>query len=150
MQAGILFARSAVAIMLIAPSFAQSPEELAATGSAALKAQQYPEAEKCYRELVRIMPQSAELPSNLGLWLYRALARENIRDAEAYYGLGLIYMDVGRKAIDRLAQFKDSAFVSLVRAEFYAERPEWSAITVERYREAVSRSPEVPGLRTRL
>jgi tetratricopeptide (TPR) repeat protein len=230
MQARSLIARIAVAVMLIASLFAQSPQELAATASAAMKAQRYPEAEKCYRELVRIMPESGELRSNLGLSLYyqskldearaafqnalrfkpelfvpnfflgriyfdvsryqdavtviktalraqpdhrearlllgaslvglsrvdeasslyTALARENPRDAEAYYGLGLIYLDLGRKAIDRLAHFRDSGLVSLVKAEFYADRPEWSAMTVARYQEAVSRSPGVPGLRTRL
>jgi tetratricopeptide (TPR) repeat protein len=122
----------------------------------------YPDALATARAALRAQPNHREARLLLGaslvglsrfdeaISLYRALARENIRDAEAYYGLGLIYMELGRKAIDRLAQFKDSAFVSLVRAEFYAERPEWSAITAERYREAVSRSPEVPGLGTRL
>ena len=230
MQARCLIAHAAVAILLIGSASAQPTQELAGKASAAMNARQYPEAEKCYRELVRSMPQSAELRSNLGLSLYyqnkleqartafqdalrlkpalfvpnfflgriyfemsryqdavavikaavraqpaqrevrlllgatlvglsrfdeaislyQDLARENPKDAEPYYGLGLIYMDLGRKAIDRLAHFGDSGFVSLVKAEFYADRPKWSAVTVARYQEAISRSPDVPGLRTRL
>jgi tetratricopeptide (TPR) repeat protein len=230
MQARNLIARMAVVVIFTGPLSAQPAQELAARASAAMNAGQYPEAEKCYRDLVRIMPLSAELRSNLGLSLYyqnkldpargefqsalalkpalfvanfflgriyfemsryedaiavikaalrsqpnhresrlllgaslvglnrfddsislyAAIARENPKDAEAYYGLGLIYLDRGRKAMDRLAQSRDSGFVSLVKAEFYADRPAWSAVTLARYQEAVRQSPAVPGLRTRL
>ena len=81
---------------------------------------------------------------------YRAFLAASPKDVEAYYGLGLVYLNLARAAIDRLAGFEDSGFVSLVRAEHFANRPEWQDVAESSFREAVDRSPDVPGLRNRL
>src|SRR5438477_2584209 len=108
MQARTLIAPVAAAVLLIGPSSAQSPQELAATASAAMNWRQYPEAEKCYRELVRMMPESAELRSNLGLSLYyqnkldqaRAAFQDALRFKPALFVpnffLGRIYFEMSR------------------------------------------------------
>ncbi len=81
---------------------------------------------------------------------YKGLLKENQEDVESLYSLGLVYLDLGQKAFDQLANFKDSGFVPLVTAEFYADRPDWQTVTIRNYREAVIASPEVPGLRIHL
>ena len=81
---------------------------------------------------------------------YKELLKENPEDVESLYSLGLVYLDLGQKAFDQLANFKDSGFVPLVTAEFYADRPEWQTVTIRNYRQAVIASPKVPGLRIAL
>ncbi len=81
---------------------------------------------------------------------YKGLLEKNPEDIESLYSLGLIYLDLGQKAFDKLAGFKDSGFVPLVRAEFYADRPAWKTVTIRSYRQAVTASPRVPGLRITL
>lgn len=81
---------------------------------------------------------------------YRGLLKNNKKDIESLYSLGLVYMDLGQKAFDQLAIFKDSGFIPLVTAEFYSDRPDWQAVTIQNYRQAVTASPKVPGLRIAL
>ena len=81
---------------------------------------------------------------------YKGLLKNNQKDIESLYSLGLVYMDLGQKAFDQLANFKDSGFIPLVTAEFYSGRPDWQAVTIRNYRQAVTASPKVPGLRIAL
>ncbi len=81
---------------------------------------------------------------------YRGLLERKPEDIESLHCLGLVYLDLGQKAFDRLATFEDSGFVPLVRAEFYADRPDWQTVTIRNYRRAVTASPGVPGLRIAL
>ena len=81
---------------------------------------------------------------------YKGLLKNNQKDIESLYSLGLVYMDLGQKAFDQLANYKDSGFISLVTAEFYSDRPDWQAVTIRNYRQAVTASPKVPGLRIAL
>ncbi len=81
---------------------------------------------------------------------YRQFLSANPKDIEAYYGLGLVYLNLARAMIDRLAEFEDSGFVSLVRAEHFADRPDWQDVAESSFREAVEKSPAVPALRNRL
>ncbi len=81
---------------------------------------------------------------------YQGLLEKNPDDIESLYSLGLVFLDLGQKAFDRLSGFEDSGFVPLVTAEFYAERPDWQTVTIGNYRQAVIASPGVPGLRIAL
>jgi tetratricopeptide (TPR) repeat protein len=81
---------------------------------------------------------------------YQKFLGASPKDVEAHYGLGLVYLNLARSAIDRLAKFPDSGFVSLVRAEHFADRAEWEDVAESSFREAVEKSPDAPGLRTRL
>lgn len=81
---------------------------------------------------------------------YKGLLKNNQKDIESLYSLGLVYMDLGQKAFDQLANFQDSGFFPLVTAELYSERPDWEAVTIRNYRQAVTASPEIPGLRIAL
>ena len=211
-------------------ALSQSPQELAATAAAAMNARDYSKAEDCYRRLMKLVPDSGELSSNLGLAFYfqnkfdnaqtafwsalkrkpdlyvpnfflghiyfdrseyraalplleaawrsqpaqqdarrllaatlvglgrfpeavehfQELIREDPRNVDAHYSLGLVYSELGRKTVDRLLQFKDSGFISLLRAEFYAELPEWSEVAEVSFRQAIAGLPEVPSLRSGL
>jgi tetratricopeptide (TPR) repeat protein len=82
--------------------------------------------------------------------LYQKFLAASPKDVEAYYGLGLVYLNLARAAIDRLAKFQDSGFVSLVRAEHFADRAEWEDVAESSFLEAVEKSPDVPVLRNRL
>jgi tetratricopeptide (TPR) repeat protein len=81
---------------------------------------------------------------------YRKFLSASPKDVEAYYGLGLVYLNLARATIDRLAKFQDSGFVSLVRAEYFADRAEWEDVAESSFRQAVEKSPDVPVLRNRL
>jgi tetratricopeptide (TPR) repeat protein len=210
-------------------ALSQSPQELAATAAAAMNARDYSKAEDCYRRLMKLVPDSGELSSNLGLAFYfqgkfdnaqtafwsalkrkpdlyvpnfflgriyfdrseyraalplleaawrsqpaqqdarrllaaalvglgrfpeavehfQELIREDPKNVDAHYSLGLVYSELGRKTVDRLLQFKDSGFISLLRAEFYSELPEWSELAETSFHQAIARLPGVPSLHSR-
>jgi tetratricopeptide (TPR) repeat protein len=57
-------------LLLHGRAHSQSPQELAAAAAAAMNARDYSKAEDCYRRLAKLVPDSGELSSNLGLAFY--------------------------------------------------------------------------------
>ena len=81
---------------------------------------------------------------------YRKLLDAGPNDIETLYELGKVYLHVGQRTFDRLAEFPDSAFFLLANAEFQAERPRFEEVAEDFYRRAVAAQPAHAGLRTAL
>jgi len=82
---------------------------------------------------------------------YVSLLKENASDIDALYGLGRTYMHVGQQAFEALSKHKESAFYFLAKAEFETLRPRrFHDLAEKHYRQAISISPRLPGLRVRL
>jgi tetratricopeptide (TPR) repeat protein len=80
---------------------------------------------------------------------YQQLLSEDPSDAECIYDLGLAYLDLGKRAYRHLREFKSTGFPDLVMAEFHAQQGLGEMAAVE-YHQAISSSPQVPGLRVSL
>ncbi len=79
---------------------------------------------------------------------YLKLLRKNPADIESLYAVSRLYMALGQQAYNRLKDFPESAFYTLVDAEFNAERPRWFEVAKKRYQEAIQTAPNTPDLRT--
>lgn len=81
---------------------------------------------------------------------YQEVLSERPRDLETLYDLGLVYLDLGKQAFERLRLFRDTGFPAFVLAELDAERPGFENVAIAEYRNAISLSPKVPGFRSSL
>lgn len=89
---------------------------------------------------------------------YQLCLREDPRDMETLYDLGVVYMNLARQAFDRVADLPESPFSSLIKADHYAGFADWGqaehshlrqAARIE-YRRALEIDPDLPEIRMRL
>lgn len=73
-----------------------------------------------------------------------ALGRDP-NDSESYYGLGSVYLEIGRSVFQRLAD--EPGYAALMTAQHYEPYVEWCALAVSAYQDAIARLPSVPGIR---
>jgi tetratricopeptide (TPR) repeat protein len=66
-------------------------------------------------------------------------------DSDSYYGLGSVYLEIGKAVFRRLAD--EPGYAALMTAQHYEPYEEWRALAVSAYQEAIARLPSVPGIR---
>jgi len=119
---------------------------------------------------VELQPSNCEAHRQLGASLvalkefrraieqYQLCLRENPRDMETLYDLGVIYMNLARQAFDRVADLPASPFSSLIKADHYASFVDWDhaeqsqsrqAARIE-YRRVLEVAPDLPEIRVKL
>lgn len=76
---------------------------------------------------------------------YQAALQADSRDQDSYYGLGSVYLQLGRNVIERLAG--EEAFASLLTAQHYAPIEQWQAAALTAYQAAIAKAPSMPGVR---
>lgn len=129
-------------------------------GNIYLKRSRYKEALKNFNDALVIQPgdERAErlLPAALAglkqydqaISIYQSLISKFPKDVDLFYGLGRLYLELGQTPYNQLAQLKDSGFVSLILADQHALRPEMKVLALKEYRQAIDKSPGMPGPRT--
>jgi tetratricopeptide (TPR) repeat protein len=117
-----------------------------------------------------LQPRNCEIRRQLGASLvalkefhraiehYQLCLKEDPRDIETLYDLGVVYMNLARQAFDRVAGLPESPFSSLIKADHYASFADWDqaehshlrqASRVE-YRRALEVDPNLLEIRVRL
>jgi tetratricopeptide (TPR) repeat protein len=66
-------------------------------------------------------------------------------DADSYYGLGSVYLQLGQSVIQRLAN--EPGYGALMTAQHYETSDEWRSLALNAYKDAIARLPSVPAIR---
>src|SRR5262249_53215805 len=66
-------------------------------------------------------------------------------DADSYYGLGNVYLQLGQTVIQRLAN--TPGYSALMTAQHYETSEEWRSLALNAYKDAIARLPSVPAIR---
>jgi tetratricopeptide (TPR) repeat protein len=117
----------------------------------------YQEALGVLTKAVKLQPDNSEarklyIAALVGLKQYDRSVEEYNRalevdpnDVDSYYGLGSVYLEIGRGVIQRLAD--EPGYAALMRAQHYQPYEEWRALAVSAYQDAIGKLPSVPGIR---
>ena len=76
---------------------------------------------------------------------YKGALEDDPNDSDTYYGLGSVYLEVGKTVIERLAD--EPGYAALMTAQHYEPYVEWRALAVGAYQDAIARLPTVQGIR---
>ncbi len=117
----------------------------------------YQEALGVLSKAVKIQPENKEahklyVATLVGLKQYGRAIEEYKRaleadpnDSDTYYGLGSVYLEMGKTVIERLAG--EPGYAALMTAQHYEPYVEWRALAVGAYQDAIARLPSVQGIR---
>jgi tetratricopeptide (TPR) repeat protein len=117
----------------------------------------YQEALGVLSKAVKLQPENKEarklyIATLVGLKQYdraiqeygNALQRDP-KDIDTYFGLGSVYLQVGQRVIERLAN--EPGYAALLKAQHYEPSEEWRSQALSAYQDALARLPSIPGIR---
>ena len=117
----------------------------------------YHEALGVLSQAVKIQPDHEEarklyIATLVGLKQYDHAIKEYDRtldahpnDADSYYGLGSVHLQLGQSVIQRLANVP--GYGALMTAQHYETSEEWRSMALDAYKDAIARLPSVPAIR---
>lgn len=117
----------------------------------------YQEALGVLSKAVKLQPDSKEArklytATLVGLKQYGRAVEEYDRalqadpnDVDSYYGLGSVYIQIGRGIIQKLAD--EPGYAALIRAQHYESSEEWRSLVLNAYKDAIAILPSIPGIR---